>query len=59
MWQALAVMSKRLVIGEFEIEPATRRLRRRGGELVHLANRPFQVLLHLVANRDRLGPRAN
>ena len=58
MWQALAVMSKRLVIGEFDIEPATRRLRRRGGELVHLANRPFQVLLHLVANRDRLVPRA-
>ena len=26
--------------------------------VVHLANRPFQVLLHLVANRDRLVPRA-
>ena len=49
---------ERLLIGEFEIEPATRRLRRRDGELIHLANRPFQVLLHLVANRDRLVSRA-
>ncbi len=51
-------MFRRILIGEFEIEPATRRLRRRDGDLVHLANRPFQVLLHLVANRDRLVPRA-
>ncbi|MGH8129810.1 MAG: winged helix-turn-helix domain-containing protein, partial [Steroidobacteraceae bacterium] len=50
-------MLKRFLIGEFEIEPATRRLRR-GGEMIHLANRPFQVLLHLVANRDRLISRA-
>ncbi len=47
-------MSARLLIGEFEIEPATRRLRRRDGSPIHLPNRPFQVLLHLVANRDRL-----
>lgn len=47
-------MYMRLLIGEFEIEPATRRLRRRDGELIHLANRPFQVLMHLVSNRDRL-----
>lgn len=46
-------MSMRFVIGEFEIETATRRLRR-GAASVHLANRPFQVLLHLVVNRDRL-----
>jgi DNA-binding winged helix-turn-helix (wHTH) protein len=51
-------MFKRFLIGEFEIEPATRRLRRRDGALIHLANRPFQVLLYLVANRDRLVPRA-
>ncbi|MGH8252361.1 MAG: winged helix-turn-helix domain-containing protein [Steroidobacteraceae bacterium] len=51
-------MPNRLVIGEFEIDVATRRLRRRGGEPLHLANRPFHVLLHLVANRDRLVPRA-
>jgi len=47
-------MAKGFVIGEFEIEPGTRRLRRCGGEPVHLANRPFQVLLYLVAHRDRL-----
>lgn len=51
-------MATVFLIGEFEIEPATRRLRRSGGALVHLANRPFQVLLYLVANRDRLVPRA-
>ncbi len=51
-------MQPRLVIGEFELEPATRRFRRCGGAQIHLANRPFQVLLHLVANRDRLVPRA-
>ncbi len=51
-------MAGRIVIGDFEIEVGLRRLRRRGGEFVHLANRPFQVLLHLVANRDRLVPRA-
>lgn len=51
-------MGALLCIGEFEIEPATRRLRRSGGAPIHLPNRPFQVLLHLVANRDRLVPRA-
>ncbi|HXV40318.1 MAG TPA: winged helix-turn-helix domain-containing protein [Steroidobacteraceae bacterium] len=50
-------MSQRMVIGEFEIDPAIRRLRRLGGVVVHLPNRPFQVLLHLVANRERLVPR--
>jgi DNA-binding winged helix-turn-helix (wHTH) protein/predicted Zn-dependent protease len=50
-------MHPRLLIGEFELEPATRRLRRRNGMPTHLANRPFQVLLHLVVNRDRLVPR--
>lgn len=50
-------MHPRLLIGEFELEPATRKLRRLDGTLVHLANRPFQVLLHLVAHRARLVPR--
>jgi DNA-binding winged helix-turn-helix (wHTH) protein/Flp pilus assembly protein TadD len=50
-------MFPRLQIGEFELEPATRRLRRRDGAPIHLSNRPFQVLLHLVANRGRLVPR--
>jgi DNA-binding winged helix-turn-helix (wHTH) protein/Flp pilus assembly protein TadD len=51
-------MGARLSIGEFELDTATRKLRRRGGSHVHLANRPFQVLLHLVANRGRLVTRA-
>jgi DNA-binding winged helix-turn-helix (wHTH) protein len=51
-------MQPRLLIGEFELEPATRRLRRQGGAPIHLANRPFQVLLHLVTHRDRLVPRS-
>ena len=51
-------MLPRLLIGEFELEPATRKLRRCNGTPVHLANRPFQVLLHLVAHRDRLVPRS-
>jgi DNA-binding winged helix-turn-helix (wHTH) protein/tetratricopeptide (TPR) repeat protein len=51
-------MSARLEIGDFEIEPATRKLRRLDGTPVHLANRPFRVLLHLVANRSRLVSRA-
>jgi DNA-binding winged helix-turn-helix (wHTH) protein/Tfp pilus assembly protein PilF len=50
-------MAKRFSIGQFELDPAGRRLRR-GGELVHLPNRPFQVLLYLVVHRDRLVPRA-
>jgi DNA-binding winged helix-turn-helix (wHTH) protein len=51
-------VSARLLIGEFEIHPATRRLLRRSGRPVHLPNRPFQVLLHLVRHRERLVSRA-
>jgi DNA-binding winged helix-turn-helix (wHTH) protein/Flp pilus assembly protein TadD len=51
-------MLPRLQIGEFELQPATRRLHRSDGTQVHLPNRPFQVLLHLVANRTRLVPRS-
>lgn len=47
-------MGARLLIGEFEVDPAARRLRGADGLPIHLPNRPFQVLLHLVANRDRL-----
>jgi DNA-binding winged helix-turn-helix (wHTH) protein len=43
-----------VIIGDFRIEAGTRRLRRSAGEIVHLANRPFQVLQYLVAHRDRL-----
>lgn len=51
-------MSSRYLIGEFELDPPGRRLRRPGSELVHLPNRPFQALVYLVSNRDRLVPRA-
>lgn len=51
-------MTQRFRLGEFELDPAARRLRKAGGEPVHLANRPFRVLLHLVTNRDRLVPRS-
>jgi DNA-binding winged helix-turn-helix (wHTH) protein/tetratricopeptide (TPR) repeat protein len=51
-------MASRFLIGEFELDPAARRLLRRGSGLVHLPNRPFQVLLYLVENRDRVVPRA-
>jgi DNA-binding winged helix-turn-helix (wHTH) protein len=51
-------MGTKLLIGEFELEPAARRLRRADGLAIHLANRPFQVLLHLVTHRHRLVPRA-
>src|SRR5262245_13490819 len=50
-------MPRQFHIGDFELDPAARRLRRRSGELLHLANRPFQVLLYLVLHRDRLVPR--
>jgi DNA-binding winged helix-turn-helix (wHTH) protein/Flp pilus assembly protein TadD len=51
-------MKGRILIGDFEIEIGLRRLRRHDGVIVHLANRPFQVLLYLVTHRDRLVPRA-
>ena len=54
MWTCSCAMATRYVIGDFSLEPATRRMRRRDGEVVHLANRPFQVLLHLIGNRHRL-----
>src|SRR2546427_7854405 len=45
------------LLGDYELEPDKRRLTR-DGEAVHLANRPYQVLLHLVAHRDRFVRRA-
>ena len=41
-------------IGEFEIEPTMRRLRRRDGLTIHLASRPFQMLLYLIVYEDSL-----
>ncbi|HET9531722.1 MAG TPA: winged helix-turn-helix domain-containing protein, partial [Blastocatellia bacterium] len=45
--------NKRYILGEYELEP-DKRLLTRTGEPVHLANRPFQVLLYLIENRDRV-----
>lgn len=44
---------KTYVLGEFALDPDTKQLARAGAK-VHLANRPFLVLLHLVENRDRM-----
>lgn len=41
-------------LGEFEIDPNKRLLKREDGESVHLSNKPFQVLLYFVENRDRI-----
>jgi TolB-like protein/DNA-binding winged helix-turn-helix (wHTH) protein/cytochrome c-type biogenesis protein CcmH/NrfG len=55
---AMAVeFGRSYILEEFLLEPEKRMLSR-GGEQVRLANRPFQVLLHLIENRDRLVKRA-
>lgn len=41
------------VVGEFEIEPDSRRLLR-DGEQIHLTKKPFGVLLYLIENRERM-----
>lgn len=46
-------VSKSCVLEEFRLEPE-KRLLVRDGAPVRLANRPFQVLLYLVENRDRI-----
>jgi TolB-like protein/DNA-binding winged helix-turn-helix (wHTH) protein len=40
-------------LGEFTLDP-DKKLLTCEGATVHLANRPFQVLLHLIENRDRM-----
>lgn len=49
---------EKLRLGDFEIEPEKRRLTRNGGEPIRLANKPFQVLLYLIENRERVVLRA-
>ncbi len=44
-------------LGEFTLDPGKKLLTCEGAA-VHLANRPFQVLLHLIENRDRMVSRA-
>jgi TolB-like protein/DNA-binding winged helix-turn-helix (wHTH) protein/Tfp pilus assembly protein PilF len=46
-------VNKTFLLAEFSIEPDKRRLRR-GTQELHLASRPFRVLLYLIEHRDRL-----
>ncbi len=46
-------MHKQYVLGEFELEPDSRRLSR-NGEKIHLTKKPFSVLLYLIENRERM-----
>ena len=49
--------SKRFILDEYSLDPATRLLVRNGGS-VPLQRRPFQVLLYLIEQRERLVSRA-
>lgn len=54
----MAVEVKKVyVMGEFSLDPSAKLLMSAGGP-VHLTNRPFQVLLYLLENRDRVVSRA-
>ena len=48
-----AQISQQYVLGDFALEPEARLLSQ-AGRSVHLARRPFQVLLFLVENRERV-----
>jgi DNA-binding winged helix-turn-helix (wHTH) protein len=48
---------KRYLLGEFQLE-AEARLLVHDGQPVHLANKPFQVLLYLIERRERIVSRA-
>lgn len=56
--EATASIATHYVLGELEIDGAARRLRTRAGDVIHLSNRPFHVLLYLIAHRDRLVTRS-
>lgn len=47
-------IKKTYQIGEFELDPNTRRLTGADGHPVHLSHKPFQVLLYFIENRDRI-----
>src|SRR5262245_37006094 len=49
----IAREAKNILFGEFEID-AEKRLLTRGGKNVHLAHRPFRVLLYLIENQHRI-----
>jgi TolB-like protein/DNA-binding winged helix-turn-helix (wHTH) protein len=44
---------RRYVLGEYHLVPE-QRLLSRNGDSIHLANKPFQVLLYLIEHRDRV-----
>jgi len=46
-------VNKAYHLGEFSLEPDKRELRK-GSNQLHLANRPFQVLVYLIDHRERL-----
>ena len=48
-----SALNKHYVLGEFELEPDTRRLSR-NGDTIHLTKKPFGVLLYLIENRGRM-----
>jgi TolB-like protein/DNA-binding winged helix-turn-helix (wHTH) protein/tetratricopeptide (TPR) repeat protein len=50
-------VSKKYCLGDFSLDPEKRGLVR-GDKQLHLANRPFQVLLYLIEQRERLVTRA-
>src|SRR2546425_3422812 len=53
----MAYPLKRYLLGEWDLQ-TEKRLLHREGETVRLANKPFQVFLYLIENRDRLVSRA-
>ena len=51
-----AVVHKKYALGDFALEP-DKRLLTRAGTPVHLAHKPYQVLLYLIEQRERIVPR--
>ncbi|MEO8436696.1 MAG: winged helix-turn-helix domain-containing protein [Pyrinomonadaceae bacterium] len=41
-------------LGEFELDPNKRLLKREDGETLHLSHKPFQVLLYFIEHRERI-----
>lgn len=57
-WQSvMSMFHKNYRLGDFELETELKRLSQ-NSQPVHLANRPFQVLLYLIQNNERLVSRA-
>jgi len=50
-------LHKRYVLQDYWLQP-DKQLLSRGGQPVHLPKKPFQVLLHLIEQRDRFVSRA-